>query len=199
MTLSRWRRSSHGNHGGSYFRQPGSKTRCSAKKVERKRTRRQTSADVWPIAARGLTKAAPDNRVMNSRRCIGNPLMLQPDRKRFFGLGPSSGCLLWVSKLGSPDERTGSPVGLINGLVAEPLWSEKCPEADTGPSHSMRSSAVARSVAGIVIPSLAAVLMLITVSKRSVAWTGSSLIPAPRSTRSIYDAALRYWPGALSL
>jgi hypothetical protein len=33
MTLSRWRRSSHGNHGGSYFRQLGSKTWCSAKKT----------------------------------------------------------------------------------------------------------------------------------------------------------------------
>lgn len=33
MALSSWRHSSHGNHSGSYFRQLGSKTRCSAKKT----------------------------------------------------------------------------------------------------------------------------------------------------------------------
>ena len=33
MALSSWRHSSHGNHGGSYFRQLGSKTGCSAKKT----------------------------------------------------------------------------------------------------------------------------------------------------------------------
>src|SRR6516162_3778580 len=58
--------------------------------------------------------------------------------------------------------------------------------------HSITSSAVNRSVGGIVRPSVLAVARLITSSYLVGCWKGRSPAFSPRRTRSTYDAAPRY-------
>src|SRR2546422_10158965 len=59
-------------------------------------------------------------------------------------------------------------------------------------THSITSSARASSVGGTSMPSVLAVLRLMTSSNLIGAWTGSSLGFAPLRMRSAYDAARRY-------
>jgi hypothetical protein len=59
-------------------------------------------------------------------------------------------------------------------------------------SYSITSSAVNKSVGGIVTPSVLAVLRLITRSYLVGCWMGRSPAFSPRRIRSTYDAARRY-------
>src|SRR5262249_2607441 len=63
---------------------------------------------------------------------------------------------------------------------------------EVAPLHSITSSAVNKSVGGIVRPSVLAVLRLITRSYLVGCWKGRSLAFSPRRIRSTYDAAPRY-------